>query len=177
MYTEKDVRTLYDQLDKQCGVDTSNIEIHINPRLARRHGQCCYKADTDGKTLVPWKIDIAAFLVNNQEGFWNTACHEYAHALVMLRDGKRHGHDKVWQAAAIAVGAIPRAYNTIKSANEDCDAYRKRNAKYHLICVKCNHEWYYMRETNVIRNVFRYKKNPGTCPFCKGHSFKVKELR
>ena len=175
--TAEDIRTFYDELDKQCGIDTSGIELHINSRLARRHGQCHYKADMDRKTLVPWKIDIAGFLVNNPEGFWNTARHEYAHALVTLRDGKQHGHDKVWQAAAAEVGAIPRAYNTIESAGKACEAFRKQNAKYHLVCEKCGKEWFYMRETAVIRNVFRHVRNQGTCPCCRGHKFKVKELR
>lgn len=39
-----------------------------------------------------------------EEQFWDTIRHEYAHALVTLRDGKLHRHDGVWKSACCEVG-------------------------------------------------------------------------
>lgn len=63
----------------------------------------------------------------------DTLRHEIAHALVYIHHGPKHGHDRVWQAYAIRLGAEPKS----------CSADSVSNAKfnYAIKCTGCGRVW------------------------------------
>lgn len=85
MHSLEEIRAEYDRLDRLCGVDTSAVEIALSRRGVRRLGSFRYPAKGKAGAL---RITINASLLNEEEAFWDTVRHEYAHALVYLRRGK-----------------------------------------------------------------------------------------
>jgi predicted SprT family Zn-dependent metalloprotease len=71
------------------------------------------------------------------ESSWNdiedTLRHEIAHALVYIHHGPQHGHDRVWMAYAIKVGARPVRCTTTAISNA------KHN--YVIKCTGCGRTW------------------------------------
>ena len=65
---------------------------------ARRLGSCAYHT----KTI---RLSRHLLALNDWSEVRDTLLHEVAHALV----GQSHGHDRVWRAQAVALGANPRA--------------------------------------------------------------------
>ena len=89
MHSLEEIRAEYDRLDRLCGVDTSAVEIALSRRGVRRLGSFRYPAKGKAGAL---RITINASLLDEEEAFWDTVRHEYAHALVYLRHpGERHG--------------------------------------------------------------------------------------
>ena len=91
MYSIEDIRKEYDRLDSLCGVDTS-------------------------RKYYPTCIMITDFILTLEEEFWDIIRHEYAHALVTLRDGIQHGHDNVWKQACLEVGCPPDVHTESEKA-------------------------------------------------------------
>lgn len=77
----------------------------------------------------------------------DTILHEIAHALV----GPGHGHNRVWQAIAIAVGARP----------ERCTEMAETTAKpnYVLKCPNCGNKWQRYRLKKALHSA--------RCPDCQ----------
>ena len=71
--------------------------ITFNPRLRRILGRCTHQFK-----LI--ELNTQYVKLNTLEEVTDTILHEIAHALV----GPEHGHDAVWEAKAISVGATPR---------------------------------------------------------------------
>lgn len=122
-HTLAEIRAEYDRLDALCGVDSTGIRLGISTRMHKTYGKCY--CGRNG----PTRIVIAEFIMSteNEDAFWNTVRHEYAHALVSLRrPQERHGHDKVWKAACLEVGCRP----------ERCtdDPVLRREAREHELC-------------------------------------------
>jgi predicted SprT family Zn-dependent metalloprotease len=65
---------------------------------ARRLGSCAYHTRTI-------RLSRHLLLLNHWPEVRDTLLHEAAHALV----GQSHGHDRVWRAKAVELGATPRA--------------------------------------------------------------------
>lgn len=105
MHSLDEIRREYDRLDKLCGVDTSGVEIEISRRPGRRLGSFRYPLK-EGE--APLRIIIDASLLEQDEQFWDTIRHEYAHAAVYLRHpGERHGHDRTWKELCRQLGCSP----------------------------------------------------------------------
>lgn len=148
-YTLADIRKEYDRLDSLCGVDTRSITIKISTRSTDRYGYCKYKRE-NGK-LAPDTISITDFILKCENEFWNTIRHEYAHALVTIRTGKKHGHDHVWQDAAKEVGCKPDRLASDKTAAKMSYQRRSERTKYEIHCRKCGRIYKYMRAGGVVR--------------------------
>ena len=171
-----DVRAEYDRLDRLCGVDTSNVEIVVSPRMFATYGNCKY--DRAGK---PRRITIASVLFSlNEATLLDTIRHEYAHALVRLRfPNERHHHDAVWKAAAVEVGCDPtRCGNDPDFSRNHEKESRKRKAqkyKYIVQCKGCNKSWRYQRRGRVVNAIL--ENRGATCPYCSGRDLSVHGVR
>src|SRR3974390_899135 len=76
--------------------------------------------------------------LNDEHNICDTLLHEIAHALV----GPGHGHDIVWKAQAMAIGAIPDA----------CDhSDAKIAAPYTATCPRCSKVHYKFRKPHSTR--------------------------
>lgn len=154
-HSVEEVRAEYDRLDKLCGVDTSAIEIRVSQRSTSRYGYCHYRSEKipglKQTRMVPDYISITDFIFDCEAEFWNTIRHEYAHALVCLRDGYSHHHDKVWKAACGEVGCSPESCSSNREAANRSAARREEKAKYTLSCNRCGRKWTYVRDGRVVR--------------------------
>jgi predicted SprT family Zn-dependent metalloprotease len=95
-------------------------------RNVRRAGVCRYP--TRGR---PGRIELSAhFVARNPEAeVRDTLLHEIAHALV----GPGHGHDEVWKAKCVAVGARPeRCYG---------EAVEMPRGRWRAACPGCGREF------------------------------------
>lgn len=174
-HTLEEVRSVYDGLDKLCGVDTSNVKLRVSSRTVSRLGSCAYRISSDG-IVVPKQIFIAEFVLDNDELYENTIRHEYAHALIMLRyPGERHGHDQVWKSVCAEVGCVPERTDKREEALRICQEQRRNLARYKVVCVGCGAEWYYRRETKVIKNLKARRKIAGICSQCGGNNLLLEE--
>ena len=93
MHSLEEVRAEYDRLDRLCGVDTSGIELKISKRAVKQLGS--FRSPRRGG-IDGLRITLSYLILEDDEQFWDTVRHEYAHAAVyLLHPGERHGHDRV----------------------------------------------------------------------------------
>ena len=177
MHTIEDIRAEFERLDKTCLVDTSRIEIRLN-NAQKRLGSFSYKPGFPRGSMT---VTISKKVLGDDDLFFDTVRHEYAHAVVFIRHPfSRHGHDGVWKAVCREVGCTPRA--TVKDA-----ALRERteqNAKYKVICLRCGSETYYMRSGKVVQTLQKEasrrslvkRMSSVICRKCGGREFKLIKL-
>lgn len=123
--TLSETKRLANSLIKEHGLTYDGWRFEFD-NARRRAGVCKYNSKTIGlsKYLLPHM---------NEEMIKDTILHEIAHALV----GHRHGHDRVWQRQAMAIGCNgKRCYNPQKElANyEETLAVQ---SKYTYTCPTC----------------------------------------
>lgn len=158
-YSLSDIRTEYDRLDMLCSVDTSEIELVISMQGINQLGCCRYK---NGK---PFKISITDFVLNNEDAFWDTIRHEYAHALIKLRyPNESHGHDKVFYVACKKVGCDTNRLS--RFAKEESRHRKQQRARYVVECTFCHRQWYYVRAGKIVRGLQSNQANGFYCPAC-----------
>ena len=78
MHTLQEVRAEYDRLDRLIGIDTRMIELKISRRAVRQLGS--FRSPARGKGEL--RITLSALILGDDEQFWDTVRHEYAHAAV-----------------------------------------------------------------------------------------------
>ena len=101
MWTLAQVQAEYRRLDRLLGIDTSRVAVSFSRRMTRQYGVCTFVKNR------PQEIRLADFLRREDQVFWDTARHEYAHAAAAILTGKRHGHDEAWKAVCRKIGWRP----------------------------------------------------------------------
>ncbi|MCR4935677.1 MAG: SprT-like domain-containing protein [Oscillospiraceae bacterium] len=165
-YGLMDLRREYARLDERCGVDTRGIVLRISARARGRLGLF--------RPGPPPSIEISAFVLDREDLFWDTARHEYAHALVWLRDpGSDHGHDAVWKAACLEVGCTPRA--TVRPDQALLEA-RTAQARYRVVCERCGQESIYLRAGKIVQVLQSGSPHRLRCKRCGSADFRLETL-
>lgn len=175
-YSLKDIRSEYDRLDRVCSVDTTQIEIKLNNANKRLGSFCVHqipKTKLFERNKFSLVITISRKVMDDDDLFYDTIRHEYAHAVAYLRyPGARHGHDAVWKQICHEVGCNPKA--TVR--NDEINRQRENDAKYVVTCRTCGVHTYYLRAGKVVEQL---KQNPETslivCRKCGGKSFLLTE--
>lgn len=168
MHTVDEIRAEYNRLDKICGVDSSAISIVISGRMVKRLGCFRYPRTPAGK---PPQISISALLLEEDEPFWNTVRHEYAHAVVWLRHpGETHGHNAVWKSVCREVGCTPKS---TAPATKEQTARRQEKARYMVRCEGCGRETFYLRKGKVVELLLKGRGPRIRCTACGGNRFKL----
>ena len=168
MHTLEEIRAEYDRLDRLCGVDTSDVEIVLSRRGVRRLGSFRYPAKGRAGAL---RITINASLLGDEEAFWDTVRHEYAHALVYLRSGGvSHGHDAVWKAACRELGCSP---DRLAAQTAESREALECRAKYKVQCTQCGQLSYYLRRGKVVDLLLRGAGGQVRCAQCGGSKLKL----
>ena len=175
MHTLEEIREEYIRLDRVCGIDSSRIELRINNAKKRLGSFSC----RPGFPRRKMSITISRKALQDDVLFLDTIRHEYAHAVVSIREPlSRHGHDRVWKAVCREVGCTPRA--TIK---ENREQNTEAEAKYRVTCLGCGTESGYLRAGKIVRLLQEEersggKKNAGVvCRKCGGKHFCLTQLR
>lgn len=168
MHSIDEITEEYRRLDRLLKTDTSDVQVAFSKRSVRRYGSCKCERMPDGRWR-PVKILIADFLRDEDEAFWDTVRHEYAHAAAALMTGERHGHDGVWKKLCAEVGCSGNIYAAGTKAAENAAAV---HAKYKIVCAKCGSESVYMRETKLIK-LLKKGRGGAVCRVCGGKSFRL----
>ncbi len=154
MHTTEEIRAEYDRLDRLLGVDTSEIEIVISPRGVKRLGSFRSPGESVPPLFAkPLRISVSAAVMEDDDLFWDTIRHEYAHAVVYLtHPGERHGHDAVWKAVCRLVGCTPKSTTAV--SDEQKQAW-EAGAKYRVHCESCGADSYYHRAGKIVQFLMR----------------------
>lgn len=167
MHTLKEVREEYDRLDRIVGVDTSKIELKISRRAVRQLGS--FRAPTRG--AGPLRITLSELILEDDDQFWDTVRHEYAHAAVyLLHPGEKHGHDRIWRDMCRLVGCDPKRLAPEKGRAAEL---RQAQAKYIVRCKICGAESRYMRRGKVVNLLLRGRGRSLCCRRCGQSSFQL----
>ena len=170
MHTIEDIRREFRRLDALCGVDTSQIHIAVSKRMVKRLG--CFRYPRSGGRKPPC-VTVSALLLTEEELFWDTVRHEYAHAVVWLRHpGENHGHDEVWKAVCREVGCTPRSTAALTPEQKTA---RESRAKYLVRCETCGRESRYLRRGKIVDLLLRGQGRRIRCTACGGNRFKLWE--
>ena len=155
MHSEEEIRYEFQRLDRILGVDSSGIEIAFSPRAVYQYGCCRYRRE-NGK-MVPVQIRIASFLQNEEDAFWETVRHEYAHAAAVLLTGENAGHGPVWQEICRKIGINP------SRLAQACPAQKKakeQRIKFEIVCLSCGARYAKMRRSRFTNAVVKSKGKP-----------------
>ena len=169
MHSLEEVRAEYDRLDRLCGVDTSGIELKISKRAVKQLGS--FRSPRRGG-IDGLRITLSYLILEDDEQFWDTVRHEYAHAAVyLLHPGESHGHDKVWKDMCRRIGCSPERLAPEKGQAAES---RRAEAKYIIRCEGCGRESRYMRRGKAVDLLLlRGRGRALRCTGCGGSSFKL----
>ena len=171
MHTTEDIRREFRRLDAITGADTEGIEIEISKRMVKRLG--CFRHPRNPESGVPPRVSVSALLLSEEDLFWDTVRHEYAHAVLWLRHpGEDHGHDALWKALCRQIGCTPKSTAALTSEQR---AARESRAKYLVRCEGCGRESRYLRRGKVIDLLLQGRGNRIRCAQCGGNRFKLWE--
>ena len=168
MHSLEEVRAEYDRLDRLCGVDTSGIELKISKRAVKQLGsfRCLRRGGKDGLCIT-----LSYLILEDDEQFWDTVRHEYAHAAVyLLHPGESHGHDKVWKDMCRRIGCSPERLAPEKGQAAES---RRAEAKYLLRCAGCGRASRFRRGGTAGALLRRGRGRALRCTGCGGSSFKL----
>lgn len=101
-WTEKDIRDLFNKLDKQLGVDSSDVPINVNNRLKTTIARYRYY-----NNRRPYDFEFGRYIMNveNKKALDDVAIHEYAHwyqASVLKTDS---GHNSEFRQIVKSLGS------------------------------------------------------------------------
>ena len=168
-----EIREEYNRLDALCGVDTSSIDLLISKRAIRQYGCCRHKYNVKSGSYEPYAIYITEFILECDSAFWDCIRHEYAHALVTLRDGRNHGHDAVWKKAGLEVECKAERLCYDDEADRKSADICKKRIQYEVKCSECGRTYCYTRAGNVVQSIRAGHK----CVCCCGNAnLRLEEL-
>ena len=123
----------------------------------------------------PQEIRLADFLRQEDQVFWDTARHEYAHAAVALLTGKRHGHDEAWKAVCRKIGCPPeRLAPNCNAAVENRKRIEAVRGVYVVTCLGCGTQSRYLRRGTVVQ-ALEEQRGGIRCRRCGGKKFRLEK--
>ena len=165
MHTLQEVRAEYDRLDRLIGIDTRMVELKISKRAVRLLGS--FRSPTRGRG--PLRITLSALILDDDEQFWDTVRHEYAHAAVyLLYPGQKHGHDQVWRDMCRRVGCDPKRLAPEQGRAAEL---RQQKVKYIIRCQGCGAESRYIRRGRTVDLMLRGRGKRLRCRRCGQNQF------
>ena len=112
--------------------------------MTRQYGVCTFVKNR------PQEIRLADFLRREDQVFWDTARHEYAHAAAAILTGKRHGHDEAWKAVCRRIGCPP------ERLAPSCEAAAENRRRIEAVRgVRCEYAVGQLMKLGMIRELGR----------------------
>ena len=144
MWTLAQVQAEYRRLDRLLGIDTSRVAVSFSRRMTRQYGVCTFVKNR------PQEIRLADFLRREDQVFWDTVRHEYAHAAAAILTGKRHGHDEAWKAVCRRIGCPP------ERLAPSCEAAAENRRRIEAVRgVRCEYAVGQLMKLGMIRELGR----------------------
>ena len=169
MWTLAQVQAEYRRLDRLLGIDTRFVAVSFSGRMTRQYGVCTFVKNR------PREIRLADFLRQEEQAFWDTARHEYAHAAVAVLTGRRHGHDEAWKAVCRKIGCLPeRLAPVCDAAVENRRRVEATRGVYVVTCLGCGAETRYLRRGPVVQ-ALEEKRGGIRCRRCNGTKFRLEK--
>ena len=169
MWTLSQVQAEYRRLDRLLGIDTGRVAVSFSKRMTRQYGVCTFVKNK------PQEIRLADFLRQEDQVFWDTARHEYAHAAVALLTGKRHGHDEAWKAVCRKIGCPPeRLAPNCNAAVENRKRIEAVRGVYVVTCLGCGTQSRYLRRGTVVQ-ALEEQRGGIRCRRCGGKKFRLEK--
>ncbi len=169
MWTLAQVQAEYRRLDRLLGIDTSCVAVSFSKRMTRQYGVCTFVKNR------PQEIRLADFLRQEDQAFWDTARHEYAHAAVAILTGKRHGHDEAWRAVCRKIGCPPeRLAPSCDAADENRRRIEAVRGVYVVTCLGCGAQSRYLRRGPVVQ-ALEEQRGGIRCRRCGGRKFSLEK--
>ena len=167
LFTENDIRHEMQRLDVQAGIDTSKIPIRISTRMTSTWGKCVYNL-SKGK-VKEFVFGDRLLRYATYEHLVEVVRHEYAHAFVFIKYGKRDAHGSRWRYWAQKFGCSGSRCN---SFSEVLEAQADLVSRYKVTCASCGAVYRYQRRTNIVKALENdpYCTNY-RCGKCKGDHF------
>ena len=126
-------------------------------------------ADLAISDTVADTASLSSLILDDDEQFWDTVRHEYAHAAVyLLHPGEKHGHDRVWRDMCRLVGCRPKRLAPEKGRAAEL---RQAQAKYIIRCRTCGAESRYVRRGRTVELMLRGRGRMLRCRKCGQSSF------
>lgn len=174
MFTTKDIRQEMNRLDKESGLDTSEIPIRISTRMTSTWGKCVYGRTRSRITVKELVFADRLLRWATYEHLLEVIRHEYAHAYVLITFNKPgEGHSSRWRYWAIRFGSSGKRCNNFPEVNSDGRA--EQTAKYIVTCTTCGTIFKYQRRSKIVQSL---EQDTGctsyVCGKCHGHNFLLK---
>lgn len=167
LFTENDIRQEMQRLDVQSGIDTSKIPIRISTRTTSTWGKCVYNLSREKVEELVFGDRLLRYATYAH--LIEVVRHEYAHAFVFIKYGKRDAHGSRWRYWAQKFGCSGSRRNSFQ---EVTDAQADLATRYKVICASCGMAYLYQRKANIIKAL---EKDPYCtsyrCGKCKGDHF------
>ena len=126
-----------------------------------------FRSPTRGRG--PLRITLSALILDDDEQFWDTVRHEYAHAAVyLLYPGQKHGHDQAWRDMCRRVGCDPKRLAPEQGRAAEL---RQQKARYIIRCRGCGAESRYIRRGRAVELMLRGRGRSLRCRSCGGSRF------
>lgn len=148
--TVSNIRLLAENLMKQHNVD--NIPLVFTERTSRRLGAVFFRRNLVTNESQPVKLQLSGKLLAHTS--WDQVTDTILHEIAHIHAGHDAGHGPAWQAAAMRIGATPKACaeNVVPASAH----------KHTATCAKCGHEVGFDRMTKNWREErYMHKKCGG----------------
>jgi len=171
-HTIQDIRDEYRRLDRIMGIDSTDVEIQISNRAGKQLG--CFRAPNPRAlrpSSDPLCIRISASVLDDDEAFFDTIRHEYAHmAVFKLYPGEQHQHDGVWKDICRRIGCVPKSKSAMP---EEREREWQNSAKYWIHCTRCGTDSYYHRAGKCVQYMLMGRGSRLRCGKCGGSKLEL----
>lgn len=156
-------------------------EVKLSTRCTRRFGQCAYHRNVRGE-IVKVTITISSICFHNTKNcLRDTILHELCHA---MPDCQNHREVFHYNAKKVMKLYDDCHIDTYCSHEEDKISHeyiksigRDRKQKYRVTCKHCGRNYYYKKQTELVRLLKAHKETKTyTCGKCRGHDFKLEVI-
>ena len=172
MHTIQDIRKEYDRLDRILGIDSTDVVISISKRAGKQLG--CFRSPNPraaGPSAAPLRITISESVLEDDESFFDTIRHEYAHmAVYKMHPKEKHQHDAAWKEMCRRIGCAPQSRSQMTAEKE---REWQDTARYRIHCPQCGTDSYYHRAGKCVQYLQKGRTDRVQCGKCGGSKLEL----
>lgn len=134
-WNNEDIIKVLNKISKKLNFPYNNIPIEISSKMTKCKGKFVFLQNKD--KYIPKCFRFSAQLLSGvyeECKVEETIIHEYIHYYCIIKNQKKHGHDKYFKSICDMVGISNSTYFTDKSCE---NALNKDRYVYKIICSKC----------------------------------------
>lgn len=156
MITNKDLRKMFNKLDKITGQNTKNIPVEFNPRLRRVAGRYVFYT----MSFNPARFEFNNILKNlPYDEVEQIVIHEYSHYLRNSTYHKgNHQHDEEFKRIVKSLGGSETEPTVSNAIMEDIKQSKNKDYVHAVCCEKCGliHKQYKTKCASIDKIINNY---------------------